>query len=236
VSFGLLNGDFAPVSYSIGFIHRRLEDVAEAALKWQDSILAKQATRTVKGTIRDLLKECEPLTFPETKRLFVETSSAEWTALFLNTADVPSPSSTTAYLCRAMQVDGVCATWVPSTFDENGTQLLHGVTRFEKFAAYDTGYLNYERVIEVAFEDGRWTFELSGAPQPFEQVDAYRARKSADRFTPQMLLEYCAACGIYPFDETYYSPLGVLMESKDTEIYRSGGYQDVQRELRIEKA
>ncbi|WP_205649263.1 hypothetical protein, partial [Schaalia canis] len=39
----------------------------------------------------------------------------------------------------------------------------------------------------------------------FEDRGAYESRRVVDRFTPAMLVEYCAALGLRPFDEDFYA-------------------------------
>jgi hypothetical protein len=43
-------------------------------------------------------------------------------------------------------------------------------------------------------------FETSGEPFPFEDQDAYRRRRKADRFTPDLLVEYLRELQV-PVDE-----------------------------------
>lgn len=58
-----------------------------------------------------------------------------------------------------------------------------------------------ERSVDVIWNggggSGGWEFREGGAPLPFEEVDAYKNRKKADRLTPEMLLRYARALGIY---------------------------------------
>jgi hypothetical protein len=53
----------------------------------------------------------------------------------------------------------------------------------------------------------------SGTPQPFEDLAAYQRRRVRDRFTPDMLVAYCSALGIRPFDEAFYRTAGQLVEN-----------------------
>lgn len=63
------------------------------------------------------------------------------------------------------------------------------------------------RVIELT-QDSRWEFHTYGDPLPFEYVSAYTNRRIAARFTPEMLVAYCAAyCAAYdlrPFDDDFF--------------------------------
>lgn len=230
---GLLDSVFAPITFSIGYVHQPLEKVGGFMTRWYAGIKKKIASRKLNGSLSELLLTLEPLTFPETKVLLVGMHGSAWTAVFLNSTDVPAPSSIVAYACRELKVDGLCIANVPTRHDEAGRQVLHGVTRFEKFAPSDTGYLNYERVIEVAFEDGEWSFELSGAEQPFETPSAYKSRRIRDRFTLRMLEDYCAAMGVRSFDVDSYSSSAILIESEGVDIRRQATYKDAQKDLAI---
>lgn len=53
-------------------------------------------------------------------------------------------------------------------------------------------------------DDGRWIFDQSGKPYPFEEVAAYWRPRKRDRFTPQMLQTYLAHFGLFPFDDDFY--------------------------------
>ena len=41
----------------------------------------------------------------------------------------------------------------------------------------------------------------------------YRRRRVRDRLTSDMLAAYCGALGIRPFDESFYGPVGQLVEN-----------------------
>lgn len=43
---------------------------------------------------------------------------------------------------------------------------------------------------------GGWEYHETGAPLWFEEVEAYKSRKKADRLTPEMLIRYARALGI----------------------------------------
>jgi hypothetical protein len=65
------------------------------------------------------------------------------------------------------------------------------------------------RAVSASNDGGRWVFEQSGEPFPFEKVEQYQARKIRDRFTFDMLQEYLRHLGLTPFEEDFYLPEGV---------------------------
>lgn len=87
---------------------------------------------------------------------------------------------------------------------------MSGSVQLELFAPERREFLNYERSISAAY-DAKWKFSTAGTIQPFEDTDRYKARRIRDRFTPEMLKEYCAALGVRPWDVDYYSSEAVLL-------------------------
>lgn len=54
-----------------------------------------------------------------------------------------------------------------------------------------------ERSVALICDGGRWEFHEHGTPLAFEEIDAYKSRKKADRLTPEMLVRYASALGIH---------------------------------------
>jgi hypothetical protein len=67
-----------------------------------------------------------------------------------------------------------------------------------------TDWLNRIRTISVANDVGGWRFNSQGQVQPFEQTQRYLKRKIVDRFTIEMLRDYCFALGIDAFNAGFY--------------------------------
>jgi hypothetical protein len=82
-----------------------------------------------------------------------------------------------------------------------------------RLSIYRSGHL--ARYLHVMDEGGRWSFQQTGEPQPFEDLAAYQRRRIRDRFTPEMLETYCEALGIRPFDEDFYLPSGIVKVGDD---------------------
>ena len=79
------------------------------------------------------------------------------------------------------------------------------------FGPLRTHFLNYVRTISVVRETTRWRFDANGTVQEFEDTEAYKRRKVADRFTPSMLIAYADALGLRPFDEDFFPGPSVLV-------------------------
>jgi len=71
--------------------------------------------------------------------------------------------------------------------------------------------LALERSIAAANDGGRWVFETSGSPFPFEEQDAYARRTKASRFTTEMIHDYLRALGV-PLDGTPDWPGALMVE------------------------
>lgn len=88
-----------------------------------------------------------------------------------------------------------------------------GSIQFEMFGPEKTEFLNYVRTIAVSFDGGRWVFEANGAIQEFEDLNAYQAPRTRDRFTSDLLERYCKALDIDVFNPKAYGPGAVLVRS-----------------------
>ncbi len=59
----------------------------------------------------------------------------------------------------------------------------------------------YRRSVAVSNNGGKWVFEESGEPYPFEERGRYATSRKRDRFTRDMLRRYLAASALDPFVE-----------------------------------
>ena len=64
-------------------------------------------------------------------------------------------------------------------------------------------------------DGGKWIFETIGEIQPFERVEKYKVKRIRDRFTNDLLEQYCLALGIRLFEAEFYGHSGVLIERLD---------------------
>ncbi len=51
------------------------------------------------------------------------------------------------------------------------------------------------RTVGATATDGRWAWDESGQPLPFEDVSRYGARRKRDRLDRELLVQYLAALG-----------------------------------------
>ncbi|XXF78223.1 hypothetical protein P2318_00255 [Myxococcaceae bacterium GXIMD 01537] len=102
--------------------------------------------------------------------------------------------------CRGLRVVAV-----PHTLRKDKGR--YGAVILDVFSPLETGP-EYLRALEAVNDGGRWVFECSGEPFPFEQLERYKARRVRDRFTFDMLKQYLHHLGLAPFDEHFYLPPG----------------------------
>lgn len=67
------------------------------------------------------------------------------------------------------------------------------------------------RSIAASNDGGRWIFETTGDPLPFEEASTYEARRKSDRFTAERLFSYLLCLGV-PLDGEPEWPQALLVE------------------------
>jgi hypothetical protein len=178
----LMSERFAPITSSIGFLEAGLEEVVAAVAAWRRTLYPAVTVSRRRDGFPDALMQLEPLTGGARPReLFV--AAGRWTAYFDNSLQGTDAVSVVPYLSRQLECQGMAIDVVPHTFGSTG---IHegrmGAVQFELFGPLDTDFLNYVRTVSVAFDGGKWRFTATGTPQAFEEIDAYKARRTRDRF------------------------------------------------------
>ena len=202
----LLDNRFAPLTYSIGFLESDLLHVADETFAWQRSLFTQVEQVATKSSLSDSLSTLEPLITPPRKRLLLSTTS-RWVAYFDNGINGGDPSSFVGYMAQRLKCRGLA---VACRIDADSS-----IVRFVLYSPEAREWLNVERSVSAVNDYGKWTFNTTGSVQPFEKSDRYQARAVKNRFTPEMLEEYCAALGIRLFDGDFYGPAGVLVKIGD---------------------
>jgi hypothetical protein len=205
----------APITSSIGFLRAPLDIVAAGLTAWRRDLHGDVATRPLSGSLTDLVAHLEPLTGGSAAReLLVSTGSPTWTAVFDCSLTGIDADAAVRQLCLRLGRTGVAITAVPHTLGTGlETQGRYGAVQMTLYGPLTTAWLNQVRSISVAHDGTRWRFDVDGTEQDFETPSAYTRRRVRDRFTADMLAEYCAALGIEPFDEAFYGPSAVLLTS-----------------------
>lgn len=193
-------GLFDPIATSAGFMLAPVDEVLDALVTWQRGISSVESVSVdrVRDAFPYALAGLDPLVRGGRDKYPLCDVGNGWTAYFDNGALGSDPDSAVGHLTRAHLWQGVLLDCTPTYPSRNG-----GV-QFTLLSPLRTDWLNYVRTVSLTEDGGRWSFNLSGTPQPFEDLEQYNARRKVDRFTPEMLREYCEALGFDPFDWTHY--------------------------------
>jgi hypothetical protein len=205
----LLEDRWAPVTSEMGFLETSAAHAARSFTAWQAGLPDERGitlqVRPVSGSLEHVLSTLLPLTSPEARRdLFIPTRSP-WTAYLENARSGTDASSRMAYMARTLGCRGMRVVAVPHTL--RGDKGRYGAMMFEVFSPHQEGP-RYLRALGASNDGGRWVFDESGEPFPFEKPERYQARRVRDRFTFDMLKEYLHHLGLSPFDESFYLPQG----------------------------
>jgi hypothetical protein len=227
----LLDDRFAPLTHEFGFLELGCEAAAHAFSEWQQSVLHPQlvtARRLAERSLEDALRQLVPLTsIVPTRYLLVAHGS--WTAFFTNSVKGSDAASPMGYLAGRLGVRTLRVSAVPHT--KQGRTGRFGSTQLEIFGPNANNILNHIRSVAVVNDDGRWEFIVTGTPQPFEELEAYKAKRVRDRFTPETLERYLAALGIdAAFDAASYQTSDAYLVTK------SGALPPALREFSLEEA
>lgn len=211
----LLFGDsLAPLTSEIGFVEIPAAQLLDAYLEWQRPIQSKRRielkTRPVSGGLRATLLSLLPLNTVEARRcLFVPTSSA-WTAFFENRASGTDASSTMSVMSRLLRSRALRVAVVPHDRSHRGGHARgrYGALILEVFDPASGDPRNLLRSLVLANDGGRWIFEASGTPLPFEDDRRYNAPNLRDRLGLEDVARYLGALDVRAFDTAFYLPQG----------------------------
>jgi hypothetical protein len=207
----LLNNEFAPLTFRFGFIETSFPALCDAFTQWHKNLDEKFGLltefKTFVAPLSSAFSTLEPLTTPLDRYLLVETRS-NWTAIFANGLrgnDVGSPVS---YLPSILKCRGLEVGHAPDLSHTHGINAIRkwGHTLFALYGPEKTDWLNRIRYLSVWNDVGGWEFSSEGEVQSFEEPKQYNARKIKDRFSPDMLEQYCRALGIELNDNEFYGP------------------------------
>ena len=201
----LLDDRYAPITDSIGFLETDFRQVVAADQRWRAS-LGGYAGRPIGGVLSALLDALLPLTGPQRRSVWVQTSG-RWTAYFDNFVNGTDAFPPISYLCQQIGCRGV------TIGCRAGTGKRGASASFGLYGPQPTDFLNYVRTVAAVEDMGRWEWSANGAVQPFEEVAQYLQRRVRDRLTRDMLDRYATALGIRPFDESFYGTSGYVVEN-----------------------
>lgn len=200
---------YFPTTSEIGFLEGDVGHIVEVFVQWIQELGQSPFHRSIAGGFEAALDCLEPLTTVDCRR-WVFFAVGAWTAFFDNGARGTDAASVAGYMALRVGCRGARVVSVPEGFN------AYPATILELYGPAQTEFLNYVRTISAANDGGRWRFDLAGAPQDFEDENAYQQRRIKDKFTHAILQIYLDRLGIAAFDPSaYHSP--VLVERTDPE-------------------
>jgi hypothetical protein len=213
----LLDDRYAPITSSVGFFEAPIAAAGEAVHEWRISLGAQVKMAPLHEPFPRVLRRLEPLTLGVRQRELLLATESPWTAYFDNVAQGPDPFGPVSYLCEVLKCRGLIVSCVPNTISKEaqGGEGRYGGVQFQVLGPERTEFLNIVRSVSLTNDGGKWVFDAAGTIQPYEKPECYTARKIADRFTPEMLEEYCAALGVRYFDPSFYGSNGLLLEVRE---------------------
>ena len=201
----LFDGRLEPLTYSIGFSSAPPERVVRAArwlyFRWPD---AWRRVAVLDCGLEEALLQLQPLEgFLHPRVLVASTALNGWSTVFYGCIHGLGGRGLSVRLSRALRVPGYFVAAAPPASDP---EHFPGFRQFYVLGP-QTGR-DHVRAVWVGEEEdvGRWHFGTDGEVQPYEDVEAYRRRRRTDRFTERMLVDYAAAVGLRPWEDSFYRP------------------------------
>ena len=208
----LLGSRFDPITEAIGFVEADATLVAVTLAEvagWHDGYRFAPLVDPVDGSIDTALARLDPLGEPSKYLVFGTRST--WTAVFHNDERYHS-SDAIGRLAQKLRCRAVFFDHVPDT--HRLPEGRYGYTEFSTFSPNGGAaevLVAHERLVYVINDGGRWEFFAHGAPQPYEVLERYEARRLRDRLTPETLVTYGRALGIEIADEDFYGGPGYVV-------------------------
>jgi hypothetical protein len=195
-----------PFTEPIWFINAPFDAVVQETAAWLATLATRRSFTRVDAPLPVMLDSLEPWAPAGWKHLLVATTG-DWTAVFSQGDDIGTPNVVGDRLGSLNM-----RTHYRPRIVRDGQTLSHG-----DCALWINNGFSAVRNIQATFQS-RWGWLLYGEPQPFEDLDAYTAKRIPDRFTLERLNDYCRAMGVQREQTNFYQPVGVLIE-EDTSTW-----------------
>lgn len=211
----LLEDHYAPITSTIGFLNIGFERIVDAVLASRGEQFGQVDATQLQGPLGHRLLHLQPLTITQRREMWIECADPQWIAVFTSGVNGSDPVGRISHYAKQLNARGLIAVSKPTA--TSGQGLGRWVSRqFQMFGPrLELDSPRYVRTVSVTQDGSKWRFDQSGTVQDFEDPSAYRRRRIAERLTPQMLIDYCAALGVHPFEEGFYSGDTALIVSPD---------------------
>jgi hypothetical protein len=189
---------WSPVTRDFGLIRAPLEKVVNEFTNWHFSIGIEYERLQINTLLSDAFDSLLPLSHSKMRTLFVATKS-EWVAFFQNGIQGSDPGPPMNQLSRRINAMSMRICTSPS-----GAKYSAVIWSVYAPGSFGGDKFNHRRSLAAANDGGKWVFEQSGEPFPFESIAAYDNAQKRDCFSQEMLCEYLKHFGIQPFDDDFF--------------------------------
>ncbi len=222
----LLGARFEPTTHDVGFVNGEVGEVAAVLRSWYESNGSRVRVRSIRGGLESGLSRMDYLRPSSDRILVVGTAARGWSAVLANGIGGTDPGGKVRNAVRMGGMRGFYTVFRPDFRAPANERDLEspGARHFSVVwpdADAERGY--GKRYVAAQRESGsRWVFQQFGEPLDFEDTDAYLSRRIRDRLTPTMLVDYCAALGLRPFDDAFYTGPCVMLHLDNPRIVPAG--------------
>lgn len=205
--------EFAPITFSWGFLRATPPQVQETLCSWLDGLGTYCLSSEILKPLREALSVLSPLTRPPSIRLLAKTRSA-WTACFENGVSGADLLSFMTVITHKLQCDGLVVRCVNdkrmyATNDEDDHLTHIGFELFKPGAHPAVGPV---RAVSVHQYYGKWKFSQRGDPQPGEDLRRYESSPIQNRLTLRQICDFCGTLELAPFETSFYLPEAILVD------------------------
>lgn len=190
------DGKIAPLLERVSFIKGDLETILNTFMNWYAYDTDKFKITLHNENFESLVNLAFPFQYPY--KLFLVTTKNNWVAAFSNKESGESPNF--GILSKSLNTTVVKVTAILKDYDIQTNGWGGGI-----FEIIDKG--EYLRNISLLYDE-KWDFQTFGNIQPFEDPNYYNSRFAKNRFTPEILAQYCNNLKIDFFNEEFYLPAG----------------------------
>ncbi len=198
---------FAPVSMAMSFVNGSFEKILQFSHDHYKKIFTDPEYEVkfeiVDGSLEKKLLALLPL---NGRKTLVTQTKDGGVAYFSNNPITPTVESEPILWCEKFSLRQI---WI----------IFKDVQPSDHVGSVQFNYHDYSLIPNrkrnvYSYKDGRWSFDQHWEPFPFEDVEAYKARRIKDRLTPVMVERYCQEFGIEPFDPDFYEGKGFVMSMR----------------------
>lgn len=212
----LFDDKIAPITSRIGLIEATPSNTLQTMTDWMSEIRDITEIEHLDCDLGASWRRLTPLSITEiTKHLIVQTTEPSWTAVFDNLARGGNQATTVSVLSRVLQTRGLVVISVPEGKPNNHLSNRWGSEQF-RLVGLDG---QDSRWIALTQDGNRWRFGAGGEVQDFEQTTRYGARRVKDRFTSEMISDYCRSLGVDVFNPEFYAGPSELISLRKTSKY-----------------